>query len=120
LSRDRPVIIHSGGEPAEIERAHAAFGPLRAARIVEGALGTIAAGLVAAGVRQLIVAGGETSGVVMKALGVAGLSIHSQICPGVSWATTLGTSEALAVALKSGNFGGKSFMTDAWSVLYEN
>ena len=43
------------------------------------------ASLVAAGVRQLIVAGGETSGAVVQALDVRALRIGPQIDPGVPW-----------------------------------
>lgn len=72
----------------------------------------IATGLVAAGVRRLVVAGGETSGAVVQALGVNGIRIGPQIDPGVPWTTTLGGPE-LALALKSGNFGVENFFLKA-------
>ena len=72
---------------------------------------------VDAGVRRLVVAGGETSGAVVRALGVAGLRIGPQIAPGVPWTTTLaGGDDAgpeLALALKSGNFGDENFFATA-------
>jgi 3-dehydrotetronate 4-kinase len=88
----------------------------RAGSLVEEALASIASGLVARGVRQLLVAGGETSGAVVKALGVGGLHIGPQIDPGVPWTTTIG-GEPMALALKSGNFGTVDFFSKAWSVL---
>ena len=72
----------------------------------------LATSLVAAGVRKLVVAGGETSGAVMGALGAVALRIGPQIDPGVPWTSTIG-APALALALKSGNFGGDDFFTKA-------
>ncbi len=46
-------------------------------------MAAVAKGLVAAGVRRLVVAGGETAGAVVQALGVTGLKIGAQIDPGV-------------------------------------
>jgi uncharacterized protein YgbK (DUF1537 family) len=68
------------------------------------------------GVGRLVVAGGETSGAVVNALGVRLLRIGPQIAPGVPWTATIGP-RPLALALKSGNFGGPRFFVDAWSVL---
>jgi uncharacterized protein YgbK (DUF1537 family) len=67
----------------------------------------------------LIVAGGETSGAVVKALGVKGLRIGREIDPGVPWTTTLPDKggRPLALALKSGNFGTPDFFLKAWSRL---
>ena len=67
--------------------------------------------------RQLVVAGGETSGAVVKALGVSGLLIGPEIDPGVPWTATIGGSEPLALALKSGNFGTPDFFLKAWDRL---
>ena len=39
------------------------------------------------GVRQLVVAGGETSGAVVQALGIQQMRIGPQIDPGVPWCT---------------------------------
>ncbi len=74
-------------------------------------MGEIARGLLARGVRRLVVAGGETSGAVAAALGVTAVRVADQICPGVPWMVTL--DGALALAFKSGNFGGPDFFADA-------
>jgi uncharacterized protein YgbK (DUF1537 family) len=68
-------------------------------------------------VRRLAVAGGETSGAVVAALGVEALGIGREIAPGVPWTETLATPNGpppLALTLKSGNFGGPDFFTDAF------
>ena len=59
--------------------------------------------------RRLVVAGGETSGAVVQALGINALRIGPQIDPGVPWTASLGEPR-LALALKSGNFGGDGFL----------
>ncbi len=72
----------------------------------------------AAGARQFLVAGGETSGTVVRALGVPTLAIGPQIAPGFAWAAgadPAGTVHDLA--LKSGNFGADDAFTTAWEVL---
>ena len=71
-----------------------------------------------AGVRRLVVAGGETAGAVVQALGVTGLRIGRQIDPGVPWTVSLPRSRGeppLALALKSGNFGTPDFFLRAFS-----
>jgi 3-dehydrotetronate 4-kinase len=92
------------------------LGVERAGALVEDALGEIAAGLRQEGVRRFVVAGGETSGAVVKALGVTLLQIGAQIDPGVP-ATVSSCAEPLALALKSGNFGGRDFFAKALAQL---
>jgi uncharacterized protein YgbK (DUF1537 family) len=72
-----------------------------------------------AGVRQLVVAGGETSGAVVQALGVAQLRIGPQVDPGVPWcaAHSAAADGVVHLALKSGNFGTPDFFTKAFARL---
>jgi uncharacterized protein YgbK (DUF1537 family) len=77
-------------------------------------MGMIARGLVEAGVRRLVVAGGETSGSVVGALGVKRLAIGHEIDPGVPWTLAEGSGAPMLLALKSGNFGGRDFFLDAF------
>jgi uncharacterized protein YgbK (DUF1537 family) len=79
---------------------------------VEHALAMMARGLVKEGVRRLVVAGGETSGAVVQALGVRALRIGPQIDPGIPATVSLGEPQ-LALALKSGNFGAEDFFLKA-------
>ena len=65
---------------------------------------------------HLIVAGGETSGAVVQRLGAKALRIGPQIDPGVPWTVSIG-EPALALALKSGNFGTPDFFTKAFAML---
>jgi uncharacterized protein YgbK (DUF1537 family) len=63
------------------------------------------------------VAGGETSGAVVGALGVQGLRIGPTIDPGVPATVSLGGAQPLALALKSGNFGAPDFLTRAFALM---
>ena len=116
LASGRPFLIYSTADPARIAQVYASRGRERAASDVEAAFGLIAVELVNRGVRKLVIAGGETSGAVVQALGVQALAIGAQIDPGVPWTTSLG-DPALALALKSGNFGAEDFFARALAML---
>jgi uncharacterized protein YgbK (DUF1537 family) len=111
-----PVLVHAGGTPREVASTQAALGRERAGAMIENALARIAQGLVEAGVRRLVVAGGETSGAVVQGLGVKALQIGPQIDPGVPACLAIGTP-TLALALKSGNFGTEDFFMKALEAL---
>ena len=111
-----PVLVYATAEPDAVRKVQSKLGAQRAGEIVEHCLARIAAGLVAQGVRRLVVAGGETSGAVVKALGVSALRIGAQIDPGVPWTQSVETRPGeprLALALKSGNFGAVDFFDKA-------
>ena len=115
-----PVLVYATATPEEVRQVQQQLGVERAGSLVEDALARIAIGLVQSGVGQLIVAGGETSGAVVKALGITGLRIGPEIDPGVPWTAALQAQSAgqpLALALKSGNFGSEDFFIKAWSHL---
>jgi len=110
-----PALIYSTADPAAVRAVQDKLGA-DAGGLVEEALAAIACRLVAGGARRLIIAGGETAGAVVSALGVSGLRIGPEIDPGVPWTTSLG-ERTLALALKSGNFGTDDFFLKAWSKL---
>ena len=120
-----PVLFYATAAPDAVKTVQAQLGTEQAGALVENALAAIARGLVVLGVGQLIVAGGETSGAVVKALGVSGLRIGPEIDPGVPWTSAITadtgrpgcTTPTLALALKSGNFGTPDFFLKAWSRL---
>jgi uncharacterized protein YgbK (DUF1537 family) len=116
LAASRPFLVYSTAEPARVAQIQARLGRERAAELIESAFGAIAVELVRRGVRKLVVAGGETSGAVVQALGVDTLAIGPQIDPGVPWTTALG-DVPLALALKSGNFGAADFFGKALRML---
>ncbi len=112
-----PVLIYSSSEPDAVRAVQDRLGVEAAGARVEQALAAIARGLVERGVRRLVVAGGETSGAVVQALGIEKLRIGPQIDPGVPWCAARSTAaggEVLHLALKSGNFGAPDFFTKAF------
>jgi uncharacterized protein YgbK (DUF1537 family) len=109
---EQTVLIYATSTPDEVKAVQQQLGVERAGTLVENALGEIAQGLRQSGVRRFVIAGGETSGAVVQALGVQLLQIGAQIDPGVP-ATVSSTDEPLALALKSGNFGGRDFFSKA-------
>ena len=112
-----PVLVYSTAEPSAVKAVQAQLGVDEAGAMVERALAAIARGLVALGVRQLVVAGGETSGACVQALDITQLQIGAQIDPGVPWCHALSGELPLHVALKSGNFGSADFFTKAFKAL---
>ena len=107
-----PVLIYATAEPEAVRKAQERFGRDKAGAMIESALATIAEGLVVSGARQMVVAGGETSGAVVQRLGVEALRIGPEIDPGVPWCVSVGPSP-IALALKSGNFGAPNFFEKA-------
>jgi len=108
-----PVVIAATDTPDSVKAVQDQLGRMEAGELVERALSTIAKALRDEhGVRRLVVAGGETSGAVVKALEVKALRIGAEIAPGVPCTVTL-NDPPLALALKSGNFGGPNFFSEA-------
>ncbi len=113
---DGPLLIYSSAPPRAVHHVQQELGRQHAGELVEHCMGRIASGLVQRGVRRLIVAGGETSGAVVQSLAVSGLRIGPEIDPGVPWCETI-DQPALALALKSGNFGTDDFFLKACGML---
>ncbi len=110
---DGPVLIYSTAAPDEVAAMQEKLGRAHSGELAEDAQAEIARRLVDRGVRKLVVAGGETSGAVVSGLGVMGLRIGAPIDPGVPWTVCLG-DRPIALALKSGNFGGPDFFLRAF------
>ncbi len=111
-----PLLIAASEPPEAVVEHQKAHGRERVGHLIESALAEITLGLVSAGVRRLIVAGGETSSAAVERLGVRALRIGPTIDPGVPWTFTL-DKEPVAIALKSGNFGAPDFFTSAFQKL---
>ena len=116
IDAGRTVMFHSSAGPDRVAEVQQRFGIERAARLVEEVFARLAQDLVALGVRRLVVAGGETSGAVVQALGVEALAIGAQIDPGVPCTMSL-TEPRVALALKSGNFGADDFFGKALAMM---
>ncbi|MGJ7522657.1 3-oxo-tetronate kinase [Variovorax sp. LT1P1] len=120
LIKEGPILVYSTAESGAIKSVQSRLGVEEAGSMVERTIAAIACGLVTMGVRQLVVAGGETSGACVQALGVTQMQIGPQIDPGVPWTHVHAEAAGGAgvhVALKSGNFGTDDFFTKAFQVL---
>ena len=116
--KDSPVLIASSSTPAEVAALQSRHGRDAAGHAIEQAMADIAEGLVAAGVRRLVVAGGETSGAVVDRLKIPGFLVGSEISAGVPVLRAVGASAGeMLIALKSGNFGGVEFFSDALALM---
>lgn len=114
--RGEVPLIYASAPPDAVRAAQQAHGREGAGQWVERVLAACASGLRDAGTRRFVIAGGETSGAVVGALGIDQLRIGPQIAPGVPWTESIGP-EPMAIALKSGNFGGENFFEDALHML---
>ncbi len=115
-----PLLVYSTAPAAAVQMVQDQLGVAQAGALVEQALAAIARGLVQLGVRQLVVAGGETAGACVQALHVGQMMIGPQIDPGVPWChaqSDAANGTGLHLALKSGNFGSADFFTKAFKVL---
>lgn len=110
-----PVLVYASAPPEQVQDIQSRLGREKAGVLVEDALARVARGLVEAGVRRLVVAGGETAGAVVNALGIDALRIGKEIDPGVPWTVGTGRHE-LFLALKSGNFGAPDFFIKAFAM----
>lgn len=116
-----PVLIYSTAGPKDVARVQERLGQREAGELVEEFFAELSVTLGAEGVRKLIVAGGETSGAVLGALGVKALRIGPEIAPGVPWSITEASPAeerpVMCLACKSGNFGDEDFFLKALKML---
>jgi 3-dehydrotetronate 4-kinase len=112
-------LLYATAAPDAVKAAQAQVGTERAGQLVEHALAACAVAARNRGTRRFVVAGGETSGAVAQALGISRLDIGPEIAPGVPWCTATSDGQAVAITLKSGNFGAERFFTDALRMLLQ-
>jgi uncharacterized protein YgbK (DUF1537 family) len=111
-----PIVIYASADPDEVAQIQRRHGIDAAGAMIEKLMGELAQRLVTIGFSRLVVAGGETSGAVVSALAIRALRIGAEIDPGVPWTETIG-EPGIALALKSGNFGGRDFFLRAFGML---
>jgi len=112
------VLIASSSTPQQVQALQSRHGRDAAGHAIEQAMADLAEGLVRSGVRRLVVAGGETSGAVVDRLGIPGFLVGAEIAAGVPVLRAVGAKDgAMLLALKSGNFGGAEFFSDALKLM---
>lgn len=120
LIKDGPVLVYSSADSTAVKSVQGRLGVEEAGAMIERTIAAIARGLVERGVRQLVVAGGETSGACVRALNITRMKVGTQIDPGVPWChaqSDAADGNGLHLTLKSGNFGGDDFFTRAFETL---
>jgi 3-dehydrotetronate 4-kinase len=109
LASQAPLAF-SSGTPEAVSAMQNTYGRDAVAQRLDCFFGDLAVTLTEAGVRRLVVAGGETSGAVVSALAPEALQVGQEIDPGVP---VLRAESGLVLALKSGNFGSVDFFSKA-------
>lgn len=104
----------AGGEAGEESRA-AGQGELSA--VLDRAFSGLALYGRSCGCKRLVVAGGETSGAVTRALGYQAFYVRDSIAPGVP-VLVPAEDRSMVLVLKSGNFGGERFFEDAKEAIF--
>lgn len=118
--KNGPILIYATTQPDNVKLIQEKLGAIHASEYIEKMLAEIARGLVQVGVRQLVIAGGETSGAIVQALRIKQMIIGPQIDPGVPWmsaSSPYAQDETIHLALKSGNFGSIDFFTKSFTQL---
>lgn len=109
---DRPFAISTANDAGAAERAQAALGPTGAARKAEYVLASIARALRDRGIRRFVVAGGETSGAVVKALGISAVRAFAEGPIGTGFCVTAGP-DPISLFLKPGKHGQDDILLQA-------
>ncbi|MDF2809850.1 MAG: four-carbon acid sugar kinase family protein [Microvirga sp.] len=109
-------LIYTSDTPQGVSASQGIYGREEISSRIEKLFADSARALVSGGTRRLVVAGGETSGAVVSALGVRALAVGREIGPGVPILISQG-KEPLALALKSGNFGQPDFFARALDMM---
>jgi len=116
--KEGPILIASSSTPDQVAALQSRHGRDASGHAIEQAMADIAEGLVESGVRRLVVAGGETSGAVVDRLRIPGFLVGPEIAAGVPVLRAVGSKDgAMLLALKSGNFGGVEFFSDALKLM---
>lgn len=110
--RDGVPAVIAGRDPDTVRQVQSDLGVERSSVLIEDALGEIARRVRDEGIKRIMVAGGETSGAVVNALGATALDIGAEVAPGVPWMVTRG-DDPIGLVLKSGNLGGDAIFRDA-------
>ena len=110
-SAPTPVMMYSSAPASERGPADPAV-----AAELERMMGALAASAVAAGAHRIVVAGGETSGAIVDALGIHAVVVNAEMDTGVPWCSTVDDDDPVTLLLKSGNFGKPDLLVRAATV----
>jgi uncharacterized protein YgbK (DUF1537 family) len=118
LRAGRDVVVHSAHLPEQVDATKAAGAELglpevEVSRAVSRTLAEITASVLrATGLKKLVIMGGDTTGTIVRRLGIQGNIVLDEIEPGLPSGLALGVAPLLVV-LKSGSFGKPEFLLKA-------
>lgn len=112
IQQESPVLIYSDAVYKDMQQLRCRSSFESSSKALEKFMAALSTYAVAADFDRIIVAGGETSGAVTKALGFDRYYIGTSIDPGVPILRPLQKQE-LTLILKSGNFGSTEFFEKA-------
>jgi len=115
LEQKQAPMIYATSDVNDLQATQKKFGAEISGSAVEQFFSTLAGILRSRGYDHFIVAGGETSGAVVKSLKITAFHIGPQIAPGVPWVRAI--EQPVSLALKSGNFGAEDFFSQAQEAL---
>lgn len=104
-------LLYATSSPDELAQIQQRWGAEASSQAVEKLFAAVARQLQQDGFQRFIIAGGETSSIVVQTLGIHAFHIGPSISPGVPWVRS--TNHPLSLALKSGNFGDEDFFARA-------
>jgi len=108
-------LVYSSADPETVKAAQEQYGQSAVAERIERLFEELAAEMAHRGVTRIVSAGGETSGAVVRGLAARTLTVGVRLAPGVP--ALMVDDRPLAIALKSGNFGGEDFFATAMATL---
>ena len=111
------LLLYTSDTPENVRKIQTE-GKFMIAEKIERFFAEMAVAFYKNGCKKLIVAGGETSGAVMKALGFSKYIIWKSIAPGVPVLIPIEDTGA-RIVLKSGNFGQEDFFLKAMHMISE-
>ena len=116
--KGKDVLLYSSDSPDQVMEIQAA-GKEKVAKLLEQTMAELAKLAVEAGFTKIIVAGGETSGAVTRALEFDSYIIGESVAPGVP--VMMPENRAgMRLVLKSGNFGQEDFFIKALKLTDES
>lgn len=114
---DVPFAIATTADVETVAGYQSHFGRDGAARLAEQILASAAKILVEMGVRRIAVAGGETSGAILDALGIRELVVGPYVPKGIALAYTTVGAGLIGLCLKSGRIGGNDVFVERLQAL---
>lgn len=111
-AQTRPALIYSSDSADKVQALQQRYGKDELAAAIENLMTELTRLAYADGFTRFIVAGGETSGAVMKGLPADGYLIDASVAPGVP-VMVPSKHPAIRLVLKSGNFGDSRFFSKA-------